>query len=379
MRVSVLQENLAKGLSAVNRAIASRPSMPVLGNVLISTEDARLKLSATNLELGITTWIGAKVEEEGSITVPARIFADLINTLPPERVDMELDSRTHTLNVRCGSGSTNVKGIDASEFPAVPGFEADTGMEVRGGTLREMIEQVAFSAAKEDNRPILTGVLVKFDDTTFTMAAADGYRLAVCSTQLETPVSKPISLIVPARTLAELSRIITNDEEKAYVSVPPGRSQVMFHLEAIDMVSQLIDGKFPDYEQIIPRTHSTSTVVYSTELLRACKWAEIFARESANTIRMRITPGESNKVPGQLMLMAQSQEKGDNQWTLDASIDGPGLEVSFNVRYLLDLLNVLREEQVVLQTNGTSSPGVLRPMGREGSYTYVVMPMSSTR
>ena len=181
-------------------------------------------------------------------------------------------------------------------------------------------------------------------------------------------------MIVPARTLSELSRIIDADS-KVYVSIPPGRSQVMFHLEAVDIVSQLIDGKFPDYEQIIPRTRSTTSQVYSHELLRACKWAEIFAREAANTIRVRLTPGENNMTPGQLLMMAQSQEKGDNQWTLDASIDGPGLEVSFNVRYLLDLLGVMKDEQVVLETNGVSSPGVLKPAGRD-NYTYVVMPMS---
>jgi len=377
MRVSVLQENLAKGLSIVNRAITSRPSMPILGNVLISTEDSRLKLSATNLELGITTNIGAKVEEEGSITVPARIFLDLINTLPPERVDMELDTRTNTLSIHCGSGSTNVKGIDATEFPAVPEAEADTGMAVPATVFREMIDQVVFSAAKEDNRPILTGILAKFEDTTFTMAAADGYRLAVRTTELESRVGTPMTLIIPARTLAELSRIIGENDTHVYISIPPGRSQVMFHLEAVDMVSQLIDGKFPDYEQIIPKARSTVTQVYSHELQRACKWAEIFAREAANTIRVRITPGEGN-LPGQMLMMAQSQEKGDNQWTLDASIDGPGLEVSFNVRYLLDVLNVIPEEQVVLETNGASSPGVFKPAGRE-DFVYVVMPMSVSR
>src|SRR5258708_19337448 len=202
MRVSVLQENLAKGLSIVNRAITTRPSLPVLGNVLISTEESRLKLSATNLELGITTNIGAKVEEEGSITIPARIFLDLINTLPPERVDMELDTKTNTLSVRCGSGATNVKGIDASEFPAVPESEADTGMAVPAAIFRDMIDQVVFSAAKEDNRPILTGILAKFEDSTFTMAAADGYRLAVRTTELDSPVGPPATLIIPARAIA---------------------------------------------------------------------------------------------------------------------------------------------------------------------------------
>ena len=377
MRVSVLQENLAKGLSIVNRAITTRPSLPVLGNVLISTEESRLKLSATNLELGITTRIGAKVEEEGSITVPARTFLDLINTLPPERVDMELDVATHTLSVHCGSGSTNVKGIDAGEFPTVPEPDADTGMAVPANVFRDMIDQVVFSAAKEDNRPILTGILAKFDESTFTMAAADGYRLAVRTTELETRTDKPLTLIVPARTLAELSRIIGESDTSVYISIPPGRSQVMFHLETVDIVSQLIDGKFPDYEQIIPKNRSTTTQVFTGELLRACKWAEIFARENSNTIRVRVTPGENN-LPGQILMMAQSQEKGDNQWTLDAAIDGPGLEVSFNVRYVLDVLNVIKEEQVVLETNGAASPGVFKPSGRE-DFVYVVMPMSGSR
>jgi DNA polymerase III subunit beta len=378
MRVSVLQENLARGLSIVNRAITSRPSMPVLANVLIATEDARLKLSATNLELGITTRIGAKVEEDGAITVPAKTFLELIANLPPERVDLELDPRTLTLSILCGGKSAQIKGIDASEFPAVPEADADTGMEVPGDAFRDMIEQVAFSAAKEDNRPMLTGVMVKFEGDEVTLAAADGYRLAVRTHTLETPVANEVTMIVPARTLAELSRIITENDQKVYVSIPPGRSQVMFHLEAVDMVSQLIDGKFPPYEQIIPKNYSTRTQVYSSELLRACKWAEIFAREAANTIRVRITPAENNMAAGQLLMMAQSQEKGDNQWTIDASIDGPGLEVSFNVRYLIEVLNVLNDEQVVIETSGAAAAGVIKPSGRD-NYTYVVMPMTVTR
>ena len=378
MRVSVLQENLAKGLGIATRAVGSRPSMPVLGNVLLSAEDTRLKLSATNLELGITTWIGAKVEGEGAITVPARTFADLVNTLSPERVDMELDERTHTLNMRCNATTANIKGIDASEFPSVPEAEASTGIAVPAEAFREMIDQVVFAAAKEDNRPILTGILTTIDGDTFTMAAADGYRLALRTAQLEQGVDKPLSLIVPARTLGELSRIIGENDTHVYLSIPPGRSQVMFHLESVDVVSQLIDGKFPPYEQIIPKAHNTTTQVYTGEFLRACKRSEIFARDAANTTRVRIAPGESNLVPGQMHVIAQSQEKGDNEGVLEASVDGPGLEVSFNVRYLIDVLNVIREDQIVLETNGSSSPGVIKPLGRN-DFTYVVMPMSVTR
>jgi DNA polymerase III subunit beta len=378
MRASVLQENLSKGLSIVNRAISSRPSMPVLHNVLLTTDESRLKLSATNLELGITTWTGAKVEEEGAITVPARIFHDLVNTLSPERIDMELDTRTNTLSLRCGGKSANIKGIDASEFPVVPEFEADSGIAVPAQPIREMIDQVVFAAAKEDNRPILTGILAKFEGSTFIMAAADGYRLSVRTTELETPVEKPFSLIIPAKTLGELARIISENDTVVHISIPSGRSQIMFHLETADIVSQLIDGKFPDYEQIIPKAHNTTTQVYTSEFLRACKYSEIFARDAANTTRIRIAPGESNLVPGQMHVIAQSQEKGDNEGVLEASVDGPGLEVSFNVRYLIDVLSVIPEEQIVLETNGTSSPGVIKPLGRK-DFTYVVMPMSVTR
>ncbi len=378
MRVSVLQENLARGLSIVNRAIGSRPTLPVLANVLISTEDTRLKLAATNLELGITTWIGAKVEEEGSITLPARTILDLVNTLSPERVDMELDERTNTLNVKCGSTKANIKGIDANEFPAVPSSEAETGIAIPAEAFQDMIKHVVFAAATEDNRPILTGILVKLEGNTFTMAAADGYRLAVRVTELETAVPEAMSLIVPAKTLAELSRIIGGSDANVYISIPPGRSQVMFHWDSVDVVSQLIEGKFPDYEQIIPKSHTTSIQIYTGEFLRACKRAEIFARDAANTSRVRVTPGESNLVPGQLYVTAQSQEKGDNEGLLDASVDGPGIEVSFNVRYLIDVLTVIDEDQVVMETNGSSSPGVFMPIGRK-DFIYVVMPMSVTR
>ena len=378
MRVSVLQENLAKGLSIVTRAVGSRPSLPVLGNVLLASEESRLKLSATNLELGITTWIGAKVESDGAITIPARTFFDLVNTLAPERVDMELDARTHTLNMRCNATTANIKGIDASEFPVVPEAETDSGIAVPADTFRQMIDQVVFAAAKEDNRPILTGILAKFDGATLTMAAADGYRLAVRTATLESPVSQPISLIIPARTLAELSRIITENDTTVYISIPPGRSQVMFHLESVDIVSQLIDGKFPDYEQIIPKQHNTTTQIYTSDFLFACKRSEIFARDAANTSRVRITPGESNTVPGQMHVMAQSQEKGDNEGVLDAAVDGPGLEISFNVRYLIDALSAIAEDQIVLETNGSSSPGVIKPAGRQDT-VYVVMPMSVAR
>ncbi|MBL8121029.1 MAG: DNA polymerase III subunit beta, partial [Anaerolineae bacterium] len=182
---------LAKGLGIVARAVENRPTLPVLGNVLLSTEDARLKLSATNLEMSITTYIGAKVETEGSITLPAKTLADLVNNLSPERVDLTLDPATLTVNVKCGATVSNIKGIDSAEFPVTPqGGDAD--ITLAGKTLKDMIAQTVFAAAKEDNRPILTGVLMQLDGSVMTMVASDGYRLAVRTTEIEQTFSKRV-------------------------------------------------------------------------------------------------------------------------------------------------------------------------------------------
>ncbi|GIK65349.1 MAG: DNA polymerase III subunit beta [Chloroflexota bacterium] len=378
MRVSVLQENLQKGLSIVNRAISSRPTLPILANVLLSTEDSRLKLSATNLELGISVWIGAKVEQDGAVTVPARTLYELVSNLSPERVDMELEVRTQTVNLRCGGTTTNIKGIDASEFPLIPEASAD-GVAVPAHEFREMIEQVAFAAAKDDNRPVLTGILARFENNVITLASADGYRLSVRKAYIENPVKQVVSVIIPAKALQEVARIISDEDELIYISMPEGRSQVMFHLAEVDVVSSLIEGKFPDYEGIIPRKKSTLTTVYRDELLLACKRSEVFARDNAFTTKISIIPSDDGVGPGEMRVRGQSNEKGDNESLVTASVDGTSVDISFNIRYLIDVLNVIKEDQVVIETNTSTDPGVVRPMRTDDDgldhFVHVIMPM----
>jgi DNA polymerase-3 subunit beta len=378
MRVSVLQENLYKGLSIVSRAIQSRPTLPILANVMLSTDDARLQLSATNLELGITAWIGAKVEQDGAITVPAKTLQELVSTLPPERVDIDLDVRTLTMHLRCGARSANIKGMDAAEFPRVPEFDAAHAIAVKGTVFKEMIDQVVFAAAKEDNRPILTGILMRFEGDVLTLAAADGYRLSVRTTELEFNAGDREPLIVPSRTLQELSRIISDEDEDVLIGLPDGRGQVMFGLRSVVIVSQLIEGKFPDYEAIIPRNYETSILAYTDDLLAACKSSEVFAKDSANTAKILVEPSGMPNVPGKVTVAGQSQEKGDAEAPLDASIEGRSMEIAFNIRYLIDVLNVIREDQVVLETSGPTAPGVVRPDGRD-DFIHVIMPMSTGR
>lgn len=377
MRVTVTQANLQRALNTVNRAIAARPALPVLSNVMLSTEDARLKLSATNLDLGINVWIGAKIEHEGSITLPAKLFYDLVNNLSPERVDLELNERTLTVQLQCGGTRANIKGIDASEFPLIPEADANTGIAVPAHEFKRMIDQVAFAASKEESKPILTGILTRIEGNNLVMSATDGYRLSERRTALETGPDAALSMIIPARTLQEVSRIVSDEDENVLISIPEGRSQVMFHLHETDIASSLIEGAFPDYERVIPTEHQTVTTVYTDELLRACKRSEIFAKDNAYTTRMSIEPGEDSMGRGEVKVRAQSNEKGDNESMIDAAVDGVPIEISFNIRYLIELLNVIGDEQVVLQTNTSADPCLVKPYHEDeyNDYVHVIMPM----
>jgi DNA polymerase III subunit beta len=373
MKVSCLQENLARGLSIVARAVAPRSTLPVLGNVLLATEDGRLRLSATNLELGITCWIGAKVEEVGSTTVPARTFADLVNTLPSDRVDMTLNVRSQSLNVRCGAFNNDIKCIDAQEFPPLPPADLNGGIDLNIADLREMITQVAFAASSDDARPVLTGVLAEIHQGEMTLAAADGFRLSVRTAHLASPESDDLRIIIPARALTELARIASDGDDAIRMSTPPNRNQVIFRGKDIELVSQLIDGTFPDYKGIIPSSYTTRTVVSTGAFLKACKAAEIFARESAYSARLLIRPGGELE-PGSVEVTATSAETGSNETVVDATIEGEPLEIAFNVRFLMDVLSVIDTPNVSLETSGGSAPGLLRPVGRD-DFLHVVMPM----
>ncbi|MFH1927456.1 MAG: DNA polymerase III subunit beta [Chloroflexota bacterium] len=372
MKVSCLQENLAKGLSIVGRAVATRSTLPVLSNVLLATDQSRLKLSATNLEMGVNCWIGAKVEEEGTTTVPARLLSDFVNSLPPEPISMALNVRSQTLSLRCARYEANIKGIDAQEFPLILTLSEDNTINLDVATLRHMIELVAFSAAADESRPVLTGVLANLADSGLTMAAADGFRLSVARASLDQGMPQPITVIIPARALQELARISAEEQEPIQMTISPNRNQVFFHLTDIDVVSQLVEGTFPDYEAIIPKTSNTRTVVNTAEFLKAVQIASFFSRDS-NIVKLLIeAPNESSG--GQVTISGTSAELGDNVSQLDAEVEGESTKIAFNAKYLADVLGVIDAAQVSLETTGSSSPGVIKPVGAE-DFVHVIMPM----
>jgi DNA polymerase-3 subunit beta len=374
MKVNVLQENLARGLGVVSKAVSPRSTLPVLANVLIASDEGRLRLSATNLEMGITCWIPARIEEEGSTTVPARTFSDLVTTLPADQVLLKLDPSTQTLNVRGGTSTNDIKCIDSQEFPPMPVPDFEGAVQINVGDFREMIHQVAFAASSDEARPVLMGVLVQVDGDKLTMAAADGFRLSVRKAVLSTPSPAPVSAIIPAQALKELARVATDSEEPIYMVLPKGRGQVVFRVKDVEVVSQLIDGTFPDFQQIIPRSYKSRTLVSTSSLLKACKQAEIFAREGSNVARLNIKSAQSEMQPSEVEISATSEETGKNETIVEATVDGSGLLIAFNVKFLREALEVIRTPNVALETSAPNAPGVVKPVG-DDQFLHVIMPM----
>ena len=404
MRVSCFQENLSKGLSIVGRAVSSRSTLPVLGNILLEAKNNQLRLAATNLEIGINCWIGARVDDEGAVTVPSRLLAEFVNSLPPEQIELELSVRSQSLHLRCANFDANIKGIDAQEFPVIPTVDNGAGPEetaeaLEGRTialetagLTKMIDQVVFAAATDESRPTLTGVEVTFAQERLSLAATDGYRLSVRSMEVGQAFTEDTSVVVPARHLGELGRIIADaDEERpVQVTVTQARNQILFRVWGkgaenrgsflqVDLVSQLIADRFPDYRAIIPKSHNTRTVLGTDALLQAARVAQLFARDNANIVRLKVQPGSEGGV-GNLHLSAISAELGNSENKLDATVEGDELEIDFDVRFLIAVLSQIDEEQVVLETTQSNRPGTIRPVGiGDDEFLHVVMPMHPPR
>jgi len=378
MQVIVKQDQLAQGVGIVSRAVSTRSPLPVLANILLQTDDGRLKLSATNLEMGISAWIGAKVEQPGSLTVPSRTFADLVSNLPSDDVTLSVDERTNTLNVRCGTLNTDIKGISADEFPPMPEPDLTASIPLNVANFKEMIQEVVFAASREESRPNLTGVHLSFEGDYLVLAATDGYRISIAKAIMAQKPAQKIEALIPARALAELARIAVNGDETLQMVFPAGRGQVIFHLHDVELVSQLIEGNFPNYAAIIPPSFKTRTVLSTAELLKACRQTEIIAREGSYIARLDIQPESGAEKPSQLEISASSEQTGSSEVMVDASIDGTPLLIAFNVRFLREVHEVIKTPNVVLETNAANSPAMLRPVGDE-SFQHIIMPMNLQR
>lgn len=376
MQLSCLQENLTKGLSVVQRAVATRSTLPITQNVLLATDNARLRLSATNLEIAISAWVGAQVEEEGAVTIPARLLTEFVSSLPAARIDMESQDQPLSLEMKCAGAEANVNGQDAEDFPPIPTVDDGTICRITPAALREAIDRVAFAAATEDSRPVLTGVKVEIKGDVFTFAAADGFRLSIYEGKLYEPVAEDLDFILPARALQEANRLAAAQNETVEFTVNQQRSQAMFKFDNVELVSQLVQGTFPDFRQLIPESCETRVVVSQNSFLRATtRTAGIFARDGSGIVRLNMTASE-NGSSGKIKVSARAEELGDYSREMDAQVEGGDAKIAFNNKYLTEVLEVLGDEDVALETTTPSSPGVIKPADDDaGRYTHVVMPM----
>ncbi len=370
MNVSVMQENLARGLGIVGRAVSGRATLPVLANVLLRTENAGLKLTATNLEIGINCWVPGKVTDEGEITVPAKLLADLVSSLPNQRIDLVYSAKDRTLKVTCGGSKSSIKGIEADEFPVVAAIGDTPATSADSRALRNALGEVVFAAASDESRPILTGVLTRLQGDTMTLAAADNYRIAVRSLTLARPVNPEMTIVVPARSYAELMRILPDAEESIEITVTPNKSQVLFHVDGIDLVSRLIEGQFPNYEPIIPTEHTSRAVIDREAFLAGARRASIFARDSANIVKVELGGDAGDGIS----ITAHAADVGDAADALEATVEGQATTIAFNARYLIDVLSNLGADEAALELSGPLAPGVIRGVGRD-DYVHVIMPV----
>ena len=372
MKISLLQENLVKGVNLLNRVVANKAQLPVLSNILLLTDNGQLKLSATNLETGMNLWLGGKVEGEGKLTVPAKVFSEVVNSLPPETVVLEKEGEG--LKISCERFRSKINGIAAEEFPALPSLRDGKTIKETFHLDREVIEkslgQVAMAAATDESRPIFTGVKLELGKKKLRLAATDGYRLSIKIVKNLKGPKKQKSIVVPARALMELVRALavsgTEAKEVVLAATEEERQLIMAYGD-VEVVTRILEGEFPDFDKIIPTSHTTSIILETEELFQAVRAAAVFAKDSANIVRFKVSDQG-------LLISANAPQVGENEVELAGKKSGEDAEIAFNSRYLLEMLNVIGGEELKLELSGSLSPGVFKPKEDNG-LIHIIMPV----
>lgn len=366
MKLSVLQENLNKGLSVASRTVASRPQLPVLAHVLLATDQGRLKVSSTDLETGVNLWVGAKIQKEGAISIPAKILAEFVSSLPPGRIDLEV--KENLLKLSSGRFEARFNGLAASEFPKIPSVKGRPILTISPKLFIEAISQVAFAAALDETRPVLTGIYFFIKDAFLNLVATDGYRLSVKTLkQSVTNDQLKKGLIVPAQAFREAARVVGEEEKEAKFYLTSDNNQLIFLVGDTEIITRLIEGKFPDFEKIIPSEGKIKSLIETEEFLRVVKIASIFARESANIVRFQL------KKEG-IEISANTAQVGENKSLVETKVEGGEEKIAFNSRYLLDFLSVVGSEVFNFNMSGPLNPGVFRPE-KDTSFFHIIMPV----
>lgn len=363
MEFHVTQENLNKALQTVARIANSRGTLPILGNILFKIKNKRLCVSATNLDIAISEFVGAKIINEGSLTIPARLTQDLISSLPPETI--EIKQNDHKLHITSGSYSSIINGVAADEFPVMPAIDDGEEWSIPANVFKKALQQVVFAASNDETRPVLTGVYFHSQQKNLYIAATDSYRLAE-KTITKNPSKS--SLIVPATAANDLLRIISDDDQQ--ILVQHNDQQVLFKISETELIARLIEGKYPDYKKLIPKNFQVTAELDKQELVNIVKVSSLFARESAGGIKLIIDQKEQN-----LSIKSIASQVGENNASAPAKVKGSG-EITLNSRYILDGLQSIDSKVVSMGFNGKLDPVVLQGVD-EKEYVHIVMPLKS--
>lgn len=363
MRLQVTQENLNKALSSVARIANARNALPILGNVLLRTVDNRLSVAATNLDIGITHYIGSKITKEGSITVPARLMQDFINSLPSGVIDLELED--HKLHITAGQYKSTINGVSAEDFPVMPAISEGVSWEISSNLLKKSLQQTVLAASSDEARPVLTGVYMHEHEGDLYVVATDSYRLAEKKLMKS---DKKVSLLIPASAMQDLLRILGDSDEKA--SITHDDQQVLFQVGEIELVSRLIEGTYPPYRKLIPESFEVTATLNKDDFTNITKVSSLFARESAGSITIKVDEADSK-----VSINSVASQLGENTASAEAEVKGSG-EVTLNSRYLLDALHVVTGDKVTFQFNGKLDPSLLTDPNNN-DYKHIVMPLRS--
>ncbi len=361
MKLVCTKDNLKKGLFVVSRVVGVGNPLQVLNNILVKTDEGRIKLSSTNLEIGVNTWVGGKIEEEGSLTVPARLINEYINNLPSDKV--VLWAKDTTLNVESDNYHTNIKGLSSEDFPLIPQISEEPFAKIDSRELHDALSETTWAAASNETQPEISGIYMSFDKDKLVIAATDRYRLAERVATLQENAQNSKEVIVPFRTINELYKILGT--VSGSVEIYFSESQVLFKFDETEIISRLIDGQYPDYRQIIPKEFKTVAEISKNDLIHALKATALFAPDT-NNVQIEISDT--------LKVSASSAAAGENQTMVTGKISGVKNSAIFNYRYLLDCLNNLTESKVTIKMINDASPAMIVPENRT-NYLYIVMPI----
>ncbi len=367
MKVTVLQENLVKALAIGSRIVSGKPQMPILSHILMRASDVGLELQTTNLDIGWRTVIGAKVDEVGDITVPVKTLLELVSNIGVGK--LELSAESTVLKINGASIKASVNGSVADEFPKLPDFVEEESIVLQVDKIGPAIAQTVFACAMDESRPVLTAALFNVGEKGLAMVGTDGFRLSVVKCDVVN-ASKNYELLIPSRSLVEFARLLDEDMQEVRFYVIEKGNQVIFKVGETELSTRLVSGNYPDYKKIMPESGNCEVEVDKEELLRAMKLASVFARESANIVRLDIAVGR-------VLVSANAPQVGDNEIVVDASVKGEGGKIAFNYKYVLDYLNAVKGNVVKLWFNGSLSAGLWKDEGKEktNDFVHVIMPV----